>query len=125
MAPVDLQRSPTLSLDRVSKRFGDLVALDEVSFDLIPGQIHALLGANGSGKSTLVKIMSGVYTPDAGALLFDSTRLAGMGSPAGAAERGVRVVHQEAPLIDTLSVTEAVAIFRGFNARALGPISMR
>jgi ribose transport system ATP-binding protein len=125
MAPVDLQRSPTLSLDRVSKRFGDLVALDEVSFDLIPGQIHALLGANGSGKSTLVKIMSGVYTPDAGALLFESTRLAGMGSPAGAAERGVRVVHQEAPLIDTLSVTEAVAIFRGFNAKALGPIAWR
>lgn len=125
MAPVDLQRSPTLSLDRVSKRFGDLVALDAVSFDLLPGQIHALLGANGSGKSTLVKIMSGVYNPDAGALLFDSTRLAGMGSPAGAAERGVRVVHQEAPLIDTLSVTEAVAIFRGFNAKALGPIAWR
>jgi len=125
MSLVDLQRSPTLSLDRVSKRFGDVVALDEVSFDLIPGQIHALLGANGSGKSTLVKIMSGVYAPDAGALLFDSTRLAGMGSPAGAAERGVRVVHQEAPLIDTLSVTEAVAIFRGFNAKALGPIAWR
>lgn len=125
MAPVNLHGSPTLSLDRVSKRFGDLVALDEVSFDLIPGQIHALLGANGSGKSTLVKIMSGVYTPDTGALLFDSTRLAGMGSPAGAADRGVRVVHQEAPLIDTLSVTEAVAIFRGFNAKALGPITWR
>jgi len=102
-----------------------VVALDEVSLDLIPGQIHALLGANGSGKSTLVKIMSGVYAPDAGALLFESTRLAGMGSPAGAAERGVRVVHQEAPLIDTLSVTEAVAIFRGYNARALGPIAWR
>jgi len=125
MAPANIHATPTLSLDRVTKRFGDLVALDEVSFDLIPGQIHALIGANGSGKSTLVKIMSGVYTPDSGAIYFGSDRLAGMGSPVEAAERGVRVVHQESPLIDTLSVTEAVAIFRGFNAAPLGPIAWR
>ena len=115
--------TPTMSLDRITKRFGDLVALNQVSLDLEPGQIHALLGSNGSGKSTLVKIMSGVYAPDAGAIEFSSARLGGMGSPAEAAARGVRVVHQEAPLIDTLSVTEAVAIFRGFGAAQLGPIA--
>jgi ribose transport system ATP-binding protein len=116
---------PVMSLDRVTMRFGDITALDEVSLELMPGQIHALLGANGSGKSTLVKVMSGVYAPDSGALQFDSARLASMGSPAEAATRGVRVVHQEAPLIDTLSVTEAVAIFRGYSAVALGPIPWR
>ena len=70
MAPTNLHETPTLSLDQVTKRFGELVALDGVSLDFVPGQIHALLGANGSGKSTLVKIMSGVYAPDAGAIQF-------------------------------------------------------
>jgi ribose transport system ATP-binding protein len=117
--------SPTLTLDRVSKQFGNFVALDGVSLELVPGQIHALLGANGSGKSTLVKVVSGVYSPDAGAVLFESRRVGGVGSPAEAAARGIRVVHQEAPLIDTMSVMEAVAIFRGFGAANLGPVPWR
>ena len=117
--------SPTLMLDRVSKTFGSFVALDEVSLALVPGQIHALLGANGSGKSTLVKVVSGVYSPDGGDVLFESARLASLGSPAEAAARGIRVVHQEAPLIDTMSVMEAVAIFRGFGAKNLGPVPWR
>lgn len=125
MSPTTLSTTPTMSLHRVTMTFGDLKALDAVSLDLMPGQIHALLGANGSGKSTLVKVMSGVYVPESGAMQFDGERLASMGSPTAAALRGVRVVHQEAPLIDTLSVTEAVAIFRGYGPAALGPIRWR
>jgi ribose transport system ATP-binding protein len=113
---------PVLSLEGVTKKFGDLTALNQVSLDLMPGQIHALLGANGSGKSTLVKIMSGVYQPDGGSLTLDGARLASLSSPAEAASRGVRVVHQEAPLIDSASVAEAVAIFRGFGTPAFGNI---
>jgi ribose transport system ATP-binding protein len=105
--------------------FGDFVALDDVSLDLRPGQVHGLLGANGSGKSTLVKIMSGVLQPDAGTITMAGIELPGQGSPAGAAARGVRVVHQEAPLVDSLSVTEAVALFRGFGAPALGRVPWR
>lgn len=116
---------PVLALNGITKLFGDFTALDQVSFPLMPGQIHALLGANGSGKSTLVKVISGVYHPDGGSMEFDGVRLAGMSSPAEAAQRGVRVVHQEAPLIDTLSVAEAVAMFRGFGTPQLGPISWR
>jgi ribose transport system ATP-binding protein len=105
--------------------FGDFVALDDVSLELLPGQVHALLGANGSGKSTLVKVMSGVLQPDVGTVELAGVKLPGMGSPAQAAQRGVRVVHQEAPLVDSLSVTEAVALFRGFGASALGRVPWR
>jgi len=122
--PVDTLQ-PALGLRGVTKRFGDFVALSDIAFDLMPGQVHALLGANGSGKSTLVKIMSGVLQPDEGALEFGGVRLAGMGSPAAAAHRGVRVVHQEAPLIDSTTVAETVAFFRGFGTSGLGRISWR
>jgi len=114
-----------MSLGHLRMTYGDFVALDDVSLDLRSGQVHGLLGANGSGKSTLVKIMSGVLQPDAGTITMAGVELPGQGSPAAAAARGVRVVHQEAPLVDSLSVTEAVALFRGFGAPALGRVPWR
>jgi branched-chain amino acid transport system ATP-binding protein len=60
------------------KRFGALVATDHVSFDLSPGQIHALIGPNGAGKSTLVNLISGLLTPDEGELTLDGVRLTGL-----------------------------------------------
>ena len=116
---------PALRVDAVTKQFGEQRALNAVSLDAAPGQVHALLGANGSGKSTLVKIMSGALAPDRGALWLDGQPLAGLGSPAAAAARGIRVVHQEAPLIDNLTVLESVALWRGYHARALGPVGWR
>lgn len=111
-----------LALKDINKSFGGVSALEGVSMDLAPGQIHALLGANGSGKSTLVKIMTGVYQSDSGSLQFDGTNFNSFSSPAQAAKLGIRVVHQEAPLIDTLSVMEAVATFRGYGVPLLGSI---
>ena len=116
---------PALRVDAVTKQFGEQRALNAVSLDVAPGKVHALLGANGSGKSTLVKIMSGAMAPDRGALWLDGQPLAGLGSPAAAAARGIRVVHQEAPLIDNLTVLESVALWRGYHARALGPVGWR
>ncbi|MEP6664436.1 MAG: ATP-binding cassette domain-containing protein, partial [Verrucomicrobiota bacterium] len=55
-----------IQLNRLSKRFGGVTALDEVSFDIRRGEIHAVVGENGAGKSTLMKLLAGVYEPDAG-----------------------------------------------------------
>lgn len=114
-----------LALKDIKKSFGGVPALDGVSMDLVAGQIHGLLGANGSGKSTLVKIMTGVYHPDAGSLEFEGKSFPSFSTPAKASKLGIRVVHQEAPLIDTLTVMEAVATFRGYGVPILGSIPWR
>ena len=86
------------------------------------GEVHALLGANGSGKSTLVKILTGVYQPDAGSIAFGNRILSAIASPHEAALNGIAVVHQEAPLIDTMSVAECIGVFRGYPTTGLGRI---
>lgn len=117
--------APVLSLQDVGKHFGELQALRDVNLDLRPGQVHALLGANGSGKSTLVKVLSGVYQPDEGKIAIPGLSRTGFATPSAAGEWGVRVVHQEAPLLDTVDVAEAVALFRGYSTRALGAINWK
>ncbi|MDR2176143.1 MAG: ABC transporter ATP-binding protein [Synergistaceae bacterium] len=62
---------PILRLDDVSKRFGGVVAADEVTFSVFPGRIHGLIGPNGAGKSTLMNLISGIYRPDGGRIYFD------------------------------------------------------
>ncbi len=116
---------PTLEIEVVTKRFGDVEALSDVSLDILPGQVHGLIGANGSGKSTLVKIMSGALSPTSGAISFADRRRVQLGSPAEATALGVRVVHQEAPVINSLTVLESVAIFRGYERGRFGRIAWR
>ena len=98
----------------VRKVFAGLKALDDVTVDLRNGEIHALLGANGSGKSTLAKVLTGVYQPDQGEITVGATRVGRIASPNQAKELGIAVVHQEAPLIDSMTVAEGVALFRGY-----------
>ncbi|HTI01750.1 MAG TPA: sugar ABC transporter ATP-binding protein [Acidisoma sp.] len=101
----------------ISKEFAGIQALNSVDITLKNGEIHALLGANGSGKSTLAKILTGVYQPEAGELHIGGRPVASIASPHQAARLGIAVVHQEAPLIDTMTVAEGVALFRGYPTR--------
>jgi ribose transport system ATP-binding protein len=107
-----------LSATGLIKEFAGVRALDNVAIDLRDGEIHALLGANGSGKSTLVKVLTGVYQPDQGTITVGGRQLPALASPTQAAQFGIAVVHQEAPLIDTMTVAESVALFRGYPMRA-------
>jgi ribose transport system ATP-binding protein len=98
---------PILVFRGVTKRFGGATALDNVDFDLMPGEIHGLVGENGAGKSTLMKILSGLHTPDEGELLLrgESVQFA---APAEAKARGIGMIYQELSCMPALSVAENV-----------------
>jgi ABC-type sugar transport system ATPase subunit len=91
----------------IIKRFGPVVALNDVSFECSRGEIHALLGENGAGKSTLIKILAGAQAPDAGSLTFDDVPVK-FHSPQDAVERSVAVVHQDYHVWPDLTVAENI-----------------
>ncbi len=99
--------TPVLEIQNVSKSFPGVKALDNVRFDVLPGEVHALLGENGAGKSTLIKIVSGVYRPDAGkvSILGNDVRFQ---SPLEAQAAGIATIYQELLLFPALSVAENI-----------------
>jgi ABC-type sugar transport system ATPase subunit len=103
--------SAVVSLDHVSKRFGPTLALDEVSLDLLPGEIHVLLGENGAGKSTLVKTLLGTYHPDRGRV-FIRGREVSHHNPALARREGINVVLQDFSLAPTMTVLDNLFLGR-------------
>ena len=102
---------PVLTADGIVKQFGPVVALGGVTFDLLPGEVHALIGENGAGKSTLMKVLSGVERPDGGRVLIGGHPV-DLRSPAEAQRRGVAMIHQELNLIDELSVADNIFLGR-------------
>ena len=112
---------PRVELRGISKRFAATQALQDVSFDLRAGEVHALVGENGAGKSTLVKILAGVHAPDAGTILLDGQPTA-VADPVAARALGIAVVHQEPRLFPDLSVAENVFLAHPPTGR-LGAIS--
>jgi rhamnose transport system ATP-binding protein len=102
---------PVLVLSHAAKSFGAVHALLDGSIELYPGEVHALVGENGAGKSTLVKILAGVYQPDAGALLVDGQEVT-LHGPAMARAAGIAVIYQEPALFPDLSVAENMFIGR-------------
>ena len=109
--------TPIVAFRGVGKRFPGVVALEEVSFDLAPGECHAICGENGAGKSTLMKILSGVYQPDEGTLEIGGRPVHFSGTR-DAERAGVAIIHQELALVEQLSVAANVFLGREKRTRA-------
>ncbi|MDR1612546.1 MAG: sugar ABC transporter ATP-binding protein [Planctomycetota bacterium] len=96
---------PILRLKGISKRFGGLKALENVDFDLYPGEVHALVGENGAGKSTLMKIFGGVYAKDEGSIRFQGGEVH-FSNPSQSMDAGIAIIYQELSALPSLTVIE-------------------
>ncbi|MEY8095879.1 sugar ABC transporter ATP-binding protein [Falsihalocynthiibacter sp. S25ZX9] len=101
--------TPVVSMDAITKIFPGVKALDQVTLDLYPGQVTALVGENGAGKSTTVKILTGIYQPDGGTIRINGEPIT-FSSPNAASDAGITAIHQETVLFDELSVAENIFI---------------
>jgi ABC-type sugar transport system ATPase subunit len=100
-----------LSMESISKEFPGVKALEDVDFELYPGEIHALMGENGAGKSTLMKVLSGVYAPTKGIIRLKGQDVV-FRNPLDAQHQGVSIIHQEFNLFPNLSAAENIYIDR-------------
>ncbi|HNY93713.1 MAG TPA: sugar ABC transporter ATP-binding protein [Flexilinea sp.] len=103
-----------VQLVEISKTFPGVKALDHVSLDLRPGEVHALIGENGSGKSTLMKILSGVYMKDEGKVIVNGKEM-NFQKPRDAQDAGIAIIHQELNLCRHLTVAENIFLGREFQ----------
>jgi len=117
------RRTPRLDLRAVSKTFGGTRVLHDVSLDVAPGEVHALVGQNGSGKSTLIKILAGFHTADPGASVLVDGESRALGDDIQ--DAGVRFVHQDLGLVPALSVVDNLALGRGYATSVGGRIDWR
>lgn len=108
---VNMQQNPIISLKNVHKSFGGVSVLNGVDFVLQKGSVHALVGQNGAGKSTMMKILTGVYTCDSGAIYIDGSKVK-MNSYSDAVSHGISLIFQELSLIPTLTVAENIFLNR-------------
>ena len=102
-----MENNVLISYQSISKRFGGVQALQDVSFAVNRGQIHGLVGENGAGKSTLIKITGGIYIRDSGTILWEGNPIE-VHSPLEAERYGISIVHQEIPLCNNLTVAQNV-----------------
>src|SRR5579872_2425736 len=102
---------PILAANRISKSFGDIPVLFSVDFDVLPGEVHAIIGENGAGKSTLIKILSGFEQPTSGTISYDGKSVTL--PPNGEAEAmGIVLIHQEFNLAEHLTVGQSIFLGR-------------
>src|ERR1700729_3861869 len=98
-----------MGLQNVSKTFGGVAALRDISLSLRRGEIHCIVGQNGSGKSTLIKVMSGVHRPSSGTIQIDGKKMSTW-TPRAAVEAGIQVIYQNFSLFGNLTVAENLAL---------------
>jgi simple sugar transport system ATP-binding protein len=112
-----MSASPIVRLDRVTKRYGGIAALQSADLELFPGEIHALVGENGAGKSTLCKLIAGVITPTEGRIVIDGQTVY-LAAPKDASRYGISMVYQETSLVPQLSVAQNIVLGRerAFNS---------
>ena len=111
------RRQLALGVRNISKHFGGTYALAGLDLEIARGEVHALLGSNGSGKSTLIKILSGYHIPEPGGSIQVDGKPMTFGSPDVSARLGMRFVHQDLALVDSLSVADNMSIGSGFPSR--------
>jgi ABC-type sugar transport system ATPase subunit len=107
----DEQKQPVLVVQDVTKRFGGLVAVNAVSLTISEGEVVGLLGDNGAGKSTLIKLLSGVYRPDGGQIIFNGTPTH-FTSPMDAHKHGIETIYQDLALCENLNAYQNIFLGR-------------
>ncbi len=111
--------APVLSVRGITKRFGGLTAVRDVSLEVFPGEVMALLGDNGAGKSTLIKCISGVHTPDEGEIFLNGERVH-FPRPIDARRQGIETIYQDLALANNLDVSANIFLGRELKHRYLG-----
>jgi D-xylose transport system ATP-binding protein len=114
---VNANGAPVLALEKVTKSFGPVQALQDVDFEVRPGEVVALVGDNGAGKSTLVKAIAGIHSIDSGRIMFDGEPVR-VSTPTDAVQLGIATVYQDLALCDNLDVVEN--LFLGREERSGG-----
>jgi len=117
-------QTPLLEMRGISKFYPGVIALNDVRFDLLPGEVHALCGENGAGKSTLMKILAGAETKDRGEVLIKGQPVE-IRSPQDAMERGINIIYQEFNLVPHLSAAENIYLGREPGAAVPGFINFK
>ncbi|WP_163528530.1 sugar ABC transporter ATP-binding protein [Halobacillus ihumii] len=114
---------PILTVEGIRKTFSGITVLNDVSMDLYPGEVHALMGENGAGKSTLMKVLSGIYVPDqeSGSICYKDKQVTWKG-PLNARRMGISVIHQELNLSPNLSISENILMGTKYPRNKLGMV---
>ncbi len=115
--------SPILALDGISKAFGAVAALTDISLSVGEGEVVAIVGDNGAGKSTLVKVLSGVHAPDSGTITFHGREVS-VPTPAAAMDLGIATVFQDLALCENLSVVQNLFLGRETRRLRLDTVQM-
>jgi ABC-type sugar transport system ATPase subunit len=112
---------PILKMENITKEFPGVKALNEVDFELYPGEVHALMGENGAGKSTLMKILSGVYSHTSGEIYLEGNKVT-INNPTDAQNLGISIIHQEFNLFPNLSAAENIFLDRNGTTNKFGKL---